>query len=261
MSFRDMYFTEEPFSRQCSGCGQTFRKEESFHVHRSCYPSHLMLGKRIRCSSCSYTSPVLQSVQQHVRQKHLPPKFTCIMAQTSSSICGQKFASKLSVLSHVEKHFRYMQTGTTRKRTAVSTDTDTDTETDTESEDEELADKSDEPVSQPECVTASPEKGEPAPAPQSVSDGSEPDDLMRISLTQLLDQLLHCNSCNGYFVTDDDLRQHYYSHSHVPERDKANRRDCDPSSKCENGEGDHKRQPVPDLVANESRQSDTITLD
>lgn len=230
-------------------------------MHKSCYPSHLMIGTRIQCYSCSFGTNILHCMQQHFRQKHLPPKFTCIVAQTSTGVCGQRFCSKQSVLNHVEKHFRHMQTGTFKKRRIV-TPADHDTESDTETDDQDSADQSDEPASRPERVTASPEKADPAATPQSVTaPESEQDNLLRITLTQLLDQLFHCSGCSGYFVTDNDLHQHYSAHSHVPEREEADSSDCNVRPKCEMGDGDHKRHLLPDLVVNERQQCDTITLD
>ena len=191
---------------------------ESFHVHKSCYPADMRRGKQVRCSDCSYMGSDLQSVRQHFRTKHVPKMFTCIVPVTSSAVCGEKYATKQLVMNHVEKHFRHMQgdTGKTRKRkkrTAAACETETDDSSDDSDECEVPSQKSERiPVSTKSSVPATTNTRPPA-----VADTQPQNDLLRISINELLDRLSHCSDCNGYFVTKEDLLQHYFAHTQVPD--------------------------------------------
>lgn len=255
MSYKDMYFTEEPYSRQCDACGKVFRKEDAFHVHASCYPVHLISPFEVQCSGCEFRGAGIQNVKQHFKCKHLLPKFTCLVPQ-GGGVCGEKFSLKASVLSHLQTSHFCKQKGKKRARKphSLTVRHELDDKHVRRNEDTRHTESS------PGCMAqASPSgrKSDTATSGMGALMDASADDvelekspgwdkLLDVSLKMLLQKLFHCPDCDAYFLTRDLHQKHFAAHADSPPDQRID----------ESG----KRQTIdPPVVSNDSTRDVTST--
>lgn len=223
MAYKDMYYTEEPYSRLCEPCGKTFGKEDAFRVH-TCYPQHLISGSEFRCSECDFVAASIQNLRQHFKCKHLSPKFTCLVPQ-SGGVCGEKFSLKVTVLSHLQTaHFKQK----TKKRNncglkSHSNHTYGKADSSFKSIGNKVKTSTQSKAVVPVAVKQDQRQwhmGQPVASTSFTNSRSDHCDtrvgwekLLDVSLQMLLQKMFHCTDCDGYFLTHEDYSEHFAVHA------------------------------------------------
>lgn len=238
-------YTVSPFVGNCQMCKKTFKSAQFAATHSPCTAS---VSGRYQCPECGELFETIQSLASHRLKKHLPGRYSC-------NLCPKSCITQ----NQIERHVQRIHLGLKKYVCAVpgcmqsfSRSNQLDQHvTQVHAPGSSLLHPVPELIAATQAAeTAVPsDPSHPVPVPETTTDTSD--------LQLLLSLMQHCETCDGYFLSERGLKNHLKRHkvqAEVPcKTEETITRTSTPESTCAN-DASNSPDPGPAVECEESSE-------